>query len=139
MERAIHVGHEQLYILLKRCRWDRAPINILVTHGRISATTVSKRGPHLEVRNNNVCLLNSRIAGTDTVNLDLSQSAIWTFGRWLPRRRRARHCVRMHWRSLTSTRVRALQEIAKERTSGAARVAVAWVLTTGREIDADHQ
>jgi len=45
----------------------------------------------------------------------------------------------MHWRSLTSTRVRALQEIAKERTSEAARVAVAWVLTTGREIDADHQ
>jgi hypothetical protein len=42
----------------------------------------------------------------------------------------------MHWRSLTSTRVRALQEIA---TSEAARVAVAWVLTKGREIDADHQ
>ena len=29
LERAIHVGHEQLYILLKRCRWDQAPINVL--------------------------------------------------------------------------------------------------------------
>ena len=61
MERAIHVGHQQLYILLKGCRRDQAPIDILaiMTHGRISATTVSKRGPtsKLEVRNNNVCLL----------------------------------------------------------------------------------
>jgi hypothetical protein len=65
MERAVHVGYEQLYILLKRRRRDQAPIDVLAnrTHGRISATTVSKRGPtsKLEVRNNNVCLLPSRV------------------------------------------------------------------------------
>ena len=75
MERAIHVGHQQLYILLKGCRRDQAPIDILaiMTHGRISATTVSKRGPTSKYATTTFCLLNTRIAGTDIVNLDLSQ------------------------------------------------------------------
>jgi hypothetical protein len=54
VERAIGLDHQQLYILFERCSWDQAPIDILakVTHGCISATTVSKRGPF--ERNNNV-------------------------------------------------------------------------------------
>jgi hypothetical protein len=79
VERAIHVGYEEFYILLEGRRYDHAPIDILAsmshgTHFHHQQRCRSAAPPRtLEVRNNNVCEVLSRTARTDTVNLDLSQ------------------------------------------------------------------